>query len=148
MVKHRIAAITPARAPLRCRCDPSKEIRDTQHPHACPFIRKNGVYMRHQFILRTLEACARLAGAITNTSMPIDIQRTPSEGKIIPDLFINTGTAKYMIDVSIIYPCADSYINIASIAQCIAAAKREKEPALLQFRGSQRLASVCFGFKI
>lgn len=127
MVKHRIAAITPINAPLHCRCDSTKQIRDTQHPHVCPLVRKNAVYTRHQFILRTLDACARLAGAITTTSPPINFQRTANEGNIIPDLFINTGTSKYMIDVSIIYPAADSHSALASTAQCAAATKRENE---------------------
>jgi hypothetical protein len=127
MVKHRIASISSSRVPLRCVCDSTKEIHDPYHPHVCPIIRKNNVYNRHEILVRTLEACARHAGAITNTKTPIDIQRLPEEGNITPDLFVNTGINKYMIDVSIVYPCADSHIGIASNAQCAAAAKRENE---------------------
>jgi hypothetical protein len=127
MVKHRIAAITPANRPLICACDHNVPIRDTQHPHVCVLTRKNAVYARHQAILQALESCARTAGAITSTQPPINLQRGPGERGLLPDLFVNTGVVQYMIDVTVIYPAAASSVAGASRAKLFAASQREDQ---------------------
>jgi hypothetical protein len=124
---HRLSASVPLKKNLRCSCFPSKQLTDSQHAFSCLLLRKKGSFNRHENIVRTLEDCARSAGAVTSTKAPEDLNRSDKEKELVPDLFIDTGNVKYMIDVSVTYPGASSYSKQASKEQGAAAARREKE---------------------
>ena len=137
-IRHRFA-LSSQRHPKCCECNPlAGPVNDSQHPHVCRLLRKEETFRRHQMIRDTLFELCRFAGFTATHTFPL---RYPishyrdsndddiDDAEILPDLYVFTSNETYMIDVSITFPPASSFIGrLHTDTRPLAAAKmREYE---------------------
>ena len=118
----------PSSAHYFCACDPAKRIiNDTHHSHVCDLIHKSTGFSRHEAIVSTLADLARSTGHSARFKNEFLVRKTEKEKNIQPDLFVYAADGtRYMIDVSITAPDADSYLKLRSNTVPLAAAKNRE----------------------